>query len=139
MEIKDQKDNSLLNRKEVKFLVESVKNPSMEEARDFVCKEFKSDKGLTVIKGIKGKFGRNTFLVSAFIYNSKEDRDKTEPQVKGEGGVKEGEKLEEEKEEPTEEKKEAPVEEKKEEPKGEPTKEAEKVEEKVEDAGEVSA
>lgn len=82
MNIIEDKDNKILNRKEVKLIVEAGKNPSMEEAIEKVAIQFKSEKENIVIKQIKGKFGRDTFLISAFIYRSKEDKEKTEPKKK---------------------------------------------------------
>ncbi len=75
MKVLEEKDNSLLNRKEVKIVVEAGKNPSLQEAGKIVAEKFKSSEDLVAVKGVKGKFGRNTFLISANIYNKKEDKD----------------------------------------------------------------
>lgn len=75
MKILEEKDNPLLNRKEVKIIIEAGKNPSLQEACKSVAEKFKSPEDLVAIKGVKGKFGRNTFLISANIYNKKEDKD----------------------------------------------------------------
>ena len=117
MEILQDKDNFLFNRKEIKLIVEAEKSPSFEEASDILSENFKSDKDTIVIKGVRGKFGRNTFLISGFIYKTKDDKDKFEPKKKEK--KKEGEApaptpaapapekpVEEKKEEKTEEKKE---------------------------------
>ena len=82
MKIIEEKNNELLNRKELKLLVEAEKNPSMSEALEKVSTHFKAEKDCVIIKAIKGKFGRNTFLISAFIYKSKEDLVKVEPKKK---------------------------------------------------------
>lgn len=84
MEITEEKDNFLTNRKEIKIIVGAEKNPSFDEALDLICREFKADKELVVVRGIKGKFGRNTFLISSFIYKSKEDKEKFEKKKKAE-------------------------------------------------------
>jgi len=111
MEIIEDLDNEVLKRKQVKVIVEAEKNPTINEAMDIISREFKVDKDKIVIKLVKGKFGRKTFLIHAFIYNSKEDKEKIEPKkkVKEEAGE---EKAEEKKEESTAEEK--PAEEKKE-------------------------
>ena len=78
MNILEEKENNLLNRKEVKIIVETAKNPSFQEAENWIAEKFKAEKELIVIKGIKGKFGRNTFLITSFIYKSKEAKEKLE-------------------------------------------------------------
>lgn len=79
MKIIEEKNNELLNRKELKLLVEAGKNPSMNEALEIIADKFKAEKECIIIKAIKGKFGGNTFLISAFIYKSKEDLARVEP------------------------------------------------------------
>lgn len=81
-DILEEKKNFLINRKEIKVIVKAEKNPNREEASSILEKEFKADKENIVVKGVKGKFGRNTFLISAFIYDSKEDKEKFEPKEK---------------------------------------------------------
>ncbi len=83
MEVLQDKDNFLTNRKEIKVVVDSEKNPTYDEAKDIVINEFNADKENVVVKKIKGKFGRDTFLISAFIYKSKEDKEYFEPKSKG--------------------------------------------------------
>ena len=78
MKIIEDKENDLLNRREVKIIIEAGKNPSFEEADNLIIKEFKAEKENIVVKSIKGKFGRDTFLITAFIYKSKEDKEKLE-------------------------------------------------------------
>jgi len=129
-EIIENKDNFLLKRNEVKLKVEQLVNPSYEEAVKLIEENFKAEKDNIVIKSIKGRFGTNSFVISAFIYKTKEDKEIFEPKKKEkkDGGeqkaiaqeVKVEEKKEDIKEEkPTEEekpeeKKEEAVEEKKE-------------------------
>lgn len=78
MKILEEKDNRFFNRKEVKFIIESSKNPSFAEAIKFVSEQFKSAEDLIAIKGIQGKFGVDTFLISAHLYENKEAKDKHE-------------------------------------------------------------
>jgi ribosomal protein S24E len=103
--------NELLKRREIKMVVESQKNPSYEEAMKTVSGEFKAQEEAIVVKGIHGKFGRKTFLIEALIYDSKEDKEKTEQKSKKE---KEAEKAaQKEAEKSAETKPAAPAEEKK--------------------------
>tara|TARA_Y100000310_G_C20609258_1_gene777158 strand:- start:519 stop:941 length:423 start_codon:yes stop_codon:yes gene_type:complete len=92
VEILEQKENFLTNRKEIKIIVEAEKNPTYEEASKIITEEFKADSELVIVKKIKGKFGTNTFLISCFIYNSKEDKENFE---KKKEKKKDGEKQEE--------------------------------------------
>lgn len=82
MKIIEDKQNSLLRRREIKAIVEVEKNPTMEEAAKKVAEQFKAQEDNIAIKLVRGKFGRNTFLIAANIYNNQEDKDKTEPKAK---------------------------------------------------------
>lgn len=82
MKIIADKDNPILNRKEVKVIVEANKNPSFEEAAKLLTQQFKANEKAIAIKGVWGKFGRNTFLIQANIYKTEEDKNKTEPKSK---------------------------------------------------------
>lgn len=78
MKIISEKDNTLLNRKEVKLLVEAEKNPGFADMLKAVAEKYKIDENFISVNKIKGKFGRNTFLVTSFIYKSKEEKEKAE-------------------------------------------------------------
>jgi len=82
MKIIQDRQNDLLKRREVKVVVESSNNPSIDEAKKIVVDEFKVGEGGISIKKVAGKFGRKTFLIVANIYKSKEDKDKAEPKTK---------------------------------------------------------
>ena len=82
MKIVEDKNNSLLKRREIKIIVEAEKNPSMQEAGKLILEHFKTQEENVAVKQIKGKFGRNTFLITANIYYNKEDKEKTESKVK---------------------------------------------------------
>lgn len=83
MDILEEKENFLTNRKEVKFIVKAEKCLNYDEALGIIAEKFKVASELVVIKGVKGKFGRNTFLISAFIYKSKEDKEMYDKKKKG--------------------------------------------------------
>ena len=78
MKVIEDNENSLLNRREMKVIIDAAKNPSTEDACKMLAEEFKAVEELIAIRGVKGKFGRNTFLISANIYNKKEDKDALE-------------------------------------------------------------
>lgn len=82
MKVLSNKENILLNRNEVKIIVEAEKNPSYDEALVMLTKEFKAVPEAIAIHQVKGKFGRRTFLISAFVYKSQEDKEKFEPKKK---------------------------------------------------------
>ena len=79
--IKDTK-NDLLKRRELKFLVNSESNPGYDKAKEIVAKEFKAEADVVAVKNVKSKFGRDTFLIDAFIYSSAADRLRIEPKIR---------------------------------------------------------
>jgi ribosomal protein S24E len=74
--------NELLKRNEVKLVFEYDSNPGYEKSKGIVSEHFKAAPEVIVVKNVKSKFGRDTFLLDAFIYDSKEDLESTEPKVK---------------------------------------------------------
>jgi len=74
--------NELLDRREIKMIVENSGNPGFENAMKIVAEHFKTDSENIAVHNVKGKFGRDTFLIDAFIYGSKESREKMEPKPK---------------------------------------------------------
>ncbi len=77
-----QKENPLFNRKEVEVSIEANVAPKMQEAEEFIAKHFTSHhENIKIIK-IKGNFGSKRFIITAKIYHTKEDKDKTEPKSK---------------------------------------------------------
>ncbi len=99
----EQKQNPLLFREEIKILIEAEKTPSYTEASSLISEKFNKDQEVIVIKKVKSKFGRNTFLITAFVYNSKEDKDKIERAAKKTENKKAGETQEVKKVEATKE------------------------------------
>ncbi len=87
MEILQEKQNLLLKRKEVKVIVESDKNPNMQESAKMISEQFKTSEENIAVSHIKGKFGRNTFLINANVYESKEGKEKAEPKAKEKKGA----------------------------------------------------
>lgn len=82
MKILEDKNNELLNRREIKVILTSEKNPNFADSIKMITEHFKAQEDLVVVKEIKGKFGRDTFLISALIYKTKEDKEKVEQKKK---------------------------------------------------------
>lgn len=82
IKILEEKDNPLFNRKEIKIIVTSESSPTRVDTEKLLSEKFSSQIESIAIKSIKGKFGRNTFLITASIYKSPEDKVKTEPKPK---------------------------------------------------------
>ena len=76
------KENPLLKRKEISATISAMKSPSNEEIKEKFVQQAKADKELIVIKSIKGSFGSDNFLISAFVYHTKKDMDETEQKPK---------------------------------------------------------
>ncbi len=85
---KKERNNVLMNRKEFKLLVEAEVTPSKQEVTRLIASETKKSEDLVVVKKIKSKFGRKTFLIIAFVYDSKEEMDKIEKKKKEKKGEK---------------------------------------------------
>jgi ribosomal protein S24E len=66
--------NGSLNREEFILNVSSDSNPSKKD----IAEALKKDVELTVVRQIKGSFGKNSFDVDAVVYNTKVDKDKIE-------------------------------------------------------------
>ena len=81
-QIIQQKENPLFDRKEVKVSIKSSSNPSFTEAEKVISDLFKSSPENIKILGIDGKFGRDHFIISSNIYQTKEDKDKIERKPK---------------------------------------------------------
>ena len=78
MQVNEEKENKLYNRKEIEVTLDS-KNGTV--SRKEVLEELKKKySGEIVIEKIDQKFGRNFVSVKARIYHSKEEAVKFEPQ-----------------------------------------------------------
>ena len=74
--------NPLLKRREIKVIVESPSNPGFSNALSMISQQFKAKEDAIVVKAVKSKFGRNTFLIDAYIYDSAKDKEFIEPKKK---------------------------------------------------------
>ncbi len=82
--ILNDKENPIFKRKEVEVKVELNISPKMQEAEELIAKKFSAAVENVKIKKIKGKFGSNNFIITANVYSSKEEKEKTEPKSKKE-------------------------------------------------------
>ena len=88
MKIERDFKNDLLKRRELEVLMDADSNPGFEGAKSMLAGELKVSEDVIVVRGVKGHFGSNEFLVDAFIYDSVEDKEKTEPKPKVKKEVK---------------------------------------------------
>ena len=129
LNIVQETENPLFNRKEVYFELDSDMAPSRLETVKLIAEKFSINPESIKIKGINGKFGSRVFKGEAFIYKSEEDKEKIEMKKKKDDKLKEDLKPKEEpKEEAQEEVKPESTEDKTEEVKEEENKEEEKSE-----------
>lgn len=82
MKIEKNFKNDLLKRTEIEAVVEAGKNPGFEAMQKEIAEKMKASEDLVVVRHIRGHFGRDKFLVEAFIYDSLEFKNATEPKPK---------------------------------------------------------
>lgn len=71
LEVKNQKDNHLLNRTEVEFEIDhsGTSTPRRNDVTELIATKTNRDKKLIVIKQIRTKYGKNISQGLAYIYN----------------------------------------------------------------------
>lgn len=74
--------NELLKRREIKAVVNSDGNPGFLQIGKMVAENLKASEENIVVRNVLSKFGRDSFLIDAFIYDSEEQRNSIEPKVK---------------------------------------------------------
>jgi len=72
MKVKKDFKNELFNRREVEIIVKLEKTPSFADAAKKIAEHFKASEEHIMVEKIAGKFGRDTFLIKASIYDTKE-------------------------------------------------------------------
>lgn len=75
MEYKKNIKNAMMKRQEISFIVKSEKNPGFAEMRKKISEDMNKPEENIEVYGVQGKFGRDTFLVKAYVYDSKKDLD----------------------------------------------------------------
>ena len=88
LKILTEKENPFFNRKEIEASIEADITPKKSEAEELISKKFSTNPENVKIKGIKGKFGSKDFIITANVYSSKEDRDKTKSKKENEAEQK---------------------------------------------------
>jgi len=73
IKIIEEKVNALFSRKEVKLEVKAEVVPSHDEAKKIVAKKFSCDEAVIRIRKIEARFGVQSFIIIADIYDSKEE------------------------------------------------------------------
>jgi len=94
--IKEQIENLLYRRKELKIDVEKESTPSREEAKKIVCDELSCDLETVRIIKVDSRFGEKVFTIIAEVYDSKEYLKEYSPTLKKKDLEAEKKKLEEE-------------------------------------------
>ena len=84
MEVKiiEETRNELFKRREIKLDIKSDSSPSNKEVEKWVSENFETDVDTIKLKGIYGNFGSQNFSVSVNIYDSFEEKDRTEIKTK---------------------------------------------------------
>jgi ribosomal protein S24E len=77
-----EKKNPAFDRKEIEVSVRMDISPKIKEAEEFIGKEFSANPENVKIKKVKGRFGSKSFIITANIYSSKEEKDKIETKIK---------------------------------------------------------
>ncbi len=84
LKITEEKENALVNRKEIKGHIKSEISPSRAEISRLLSEKFSLPIENVRIKEIRGKFGTKIFNIKANIYSSKKDKDEIELKKKKE-------------------------------------------------------
>ncbi len=82
LKILNEKKNPIFDRREIEVNVVMDITPKIKEAEELIGKEFSANPENVKIKKIKGRFGSNSFIITANIYSSKEEKDKVETKIK---------------------------------------------------------
>lgn len=86
IEIKQRKENPVLDRQEIVASIKANRTPTKEEAQKLLASELKADQELISVKHIYSTFGSQEFNIIAYLYIDKETFQKLE--VKKEKKVK---------------------------------------------------
>ena len=71
MDIKKDIKNPLM-RREIEAVLVYNKNPSFSEVAKILADEFKASEDQIMVENAKGTFGKDSFLIKACIYDTKE-------------------------------------------------------------------
>ena len=82
LKIISEKENLLFSRKEITVEMKREGSPKKSEIESSLAEKFSAAADAIKIEKVISKFGSDIFLVSAKIYNSKEDKENIEPRIK---------------------------------------------------------
>lgn len=82
VKIISEKKNLLFKRKEAEVEIESHSSVKKSDAEKIIAQKFSTTEDCVAVKKIFGNFGSNIFYIVAFIYDSKEIKEQTEPKPK---------------------------------------------------------
>lgn len=83
LKVTSQKENPLLMRKEITASVHFDKaTPSNVEVSKALAAKFSAAEDVIVVKKIDGGFGKASAVITAYVYDTKEQKAKIEPKVK---------------------------------------------------------
>lgn len=74
--------NDLLKRNEIKVVMSADKNPGLANSAKLIAEHLKAKEENIVLRELKSSFGRDTFLIEIFLYDSVMDKDNIEPKKK---------------------------------------------------------
>lgn len=87
MNILNETENKLLQRKEVAIKLEHDSNPDYTTVSAMLAEKFKVEEARLSINKIFNNYGSRSFTIDAFIYNSLEAKQKFEPKKKEKKGA----------------------------------------------------
>lgn len=77
--MKQEFENPLLKRREVKHAISKNTNPGFVESAKHVAEHFKVTEDLVVVKAVRSGFGKNEFVIEAYIYKDADAKKHVEP------------------------------------------------------------
>ena len=80
--MKQEFENPLLKRREVRHSIHKKANPGFAEASKEIAEHFKVSEDLIVVKAVRSGFGKGEFVVEAYVYKDAESRKHVEPAPK---------------------------------------------------------
>lgn len=78
LKIKEDTRNPLLDRKEIKFEIQSKTTPTRESVKEELVGKTRADKNLIVIQSLKQRFGENVIEGYAKVYDNESSLKKIE-------------------------------------------------------------
>jgi ribosomal protein S24E len=74
--------NELLKRKEFVVEITLASNPGSAHATKLISDHYKVAEDVVIVKKLRNVYGSHSLMINAFIYDSKEAKDKIEPRKK---------------------------------------------------------